>query len=305
MTETVSVRAPGNGTRSGTGSGLGTDSGKCRPAGRPAPPEERRGPAGSGPAEAFDRLHRRHAAPLFRQVYLLTGDRRSAGRAVGRAFRLAWERWPEVAVDPDPAGWVRAAAHEYALAPWQRFLPRPRPRRATTPAPANGGDGNGGGSGGTRAPKLPLEALLRLPPVYRRTLLLHDGLGIDLPETAAECEASTAAAAGRLMHAREGLAEYVPELSRVAPDRRRRMIRDLLEEAAAAGPEPETASARAVRGASEGRVRLRTGAAVGMTALLTTAVGLTAVAGPRGQVPERPPAVSVHAPDRDGPADGR
>lgn len=34
-----------------------------------------------------------------------------------RAFQLAWHRWPEVAVDRDPAGWVRATAYEYALSP--------------------------------------------------------------------------------------------------------------------------------------------------------------------------------------------
>lgn len=318
MTETASVRAPGSGTRTGSGGGTGARAdgkagadgagGRGAPAAEPLPPpsgpphgpeaadpvadpvaDPAADPETDGPAAAFDLLYTRHADPLFRQAYLLTGDRDLAERAVAHAFRRAWERWPEVAVDPDPAGWVRAAAHDYALAPWHRLLPRLRtpPRR------------------GTSGPDLLLEALLRLPPVYRRTLLLHDGLGLDLPETAAECEASTAAAAGRLMHAREGLAEYVPGLTRVAPERRRKMVRGLLEGTAAAGPAPRTVPARAVRGMSEGRVRLRTGAAVGLTALLAVAVGLTAAAGPQGYTaPGRAPAVSVHSPDGGGTADG-
>ncbi len=58
-----------------------------------------------------------------------------------------------------------------------------------------------------------LSVLLSLPPAYRRTLLLYDGVGLGLPETAAETEASTPAAAGRLLHAREVVAARVPELA--------------------------------------------------------------------------------------------
>lgn len=59
-----------------------------------------------------------YAAPaLTRQAYLLTGRRRLSHEAVEQAFQQAWARWPEVAVDPDPVGWVRAAVYEYALSP--------------------------------------------------------------------------------------------------------------------------------------------------------------------------------------------
>ncbi|MEU0142854.1 helix-turn-helix domain-containing protein, partial [Streptomyces albidoflavus] len=94
-----------------------------RPA-RPEPPRpssRRPGPTGASPREAFDALYASCAGVLVRQAYLLTGRHTVAVESVERAFQLAWARWPEVAVDRDPAGWVRAAAHEYALSPWHRM----------------------------------------------------------------------------------------------------------------------------------------------------------------------------------------
>ncbi len=159
-----------------------------------------RGPAPA--AAAFDALHIRHAAALARQAYLLTGRPALARRAVERGFRLAWQRWPAVAVDPDPAGWVRAAVYEYALTPWHRLVPWLRtsrkPQRLPGAVPA--------------ADRALLAAVLDLPGVYRRTLLLHDGVGLGLDETAAETEASAAAAAGRLTQARRWVAARLPEL---------------------------------------------------------------------------------------------
>ena len=114
-------------------------------------PRCRRSPAGSGraardpaparpapltPAQAFDALYAFCAPALVRQTYLLTGRRELARESVERAFQLAWQRWPEVAVDRDPAGWVRAAAYEYAMSPWHRFRPR---YRHPEPPPARRG----------------------------------------------------------------------------------------------------------------------------------------------------------------------
>ena len=164
---------------------------------RPADPDAGR-PAPLTPAQAFDALYAFCAPALVRQAYLLTGRRELARESVERAFQLAWQRWPEVAVDRDPAGWVRATAYEYALSPWHRFRPR---HRHPEPPPADAAD------------RALLDVLLKLPPPHRRTLLLYDGVGLDLPETAAETEASTPAAAGRLLHAREAVAARLPELA--------------------------------------------------------------------------------------------
>ncbi|CAG7600646.1 DNA-directed RNA polymerase specialized sigma subunit, sigma24 family [Actinacidiphila bryophytorum] len=147
------------------------------------------------PEGAFDALYLHSAGALRRQVAVLTGDRELAARAVRRAFDLAWQRWPEVARDSDPAGWLRAAAHTYAMTPWQRLLRRHRKNR-----------GKDAADRGALA-----QALVRLHPERRRALLLHDGLGLSLAVTAAEVESSTTAAASRIIGARRQLASAAPD----------------------------------------------------------------------------------------------
>jgi DNA-directed RNA polymerase specialized sigma24 family protein len=202
----------------------------------------------SAPASAFDSLHSHCAGALVRQVELLTGSPRLARRAVRHAFGLAWQHWPAVAVDADPVGWIRAAAYDHALAPWRRWLPGRRPRRRATRGPATA----------------LRTALLRLPPASRRTVLLYDGLGLDLPETAAETAASTPATAARIMRARAALGEDagagLAELLR-SPD-----------EARTAGQPPAS-----LRRRSERRVRRQTLGALALTAAVAAAVGTAAL----------------------------
>lgn len=234
----------------------------------PQPPE----PApGRTPAEAFDALYT-HAAPLLvRQTYLLTGRRTLARESVERAFQLAWQRWPEVAVDPDPAGWVRAAAYEYAMSPWHRM--RPAHRHPDAP-PADAED------------RKLLDVLLSLPPAYRRTLLLYDGVGLDLPETAAETEASTPAAAGRILHAREAVAEHFPELA--VPEQLHRRLTEL------AGAEKlDAPRSTLVRSGGEKRTRFWTRAAIAVTVLIIGATALTVRVAPTHYEPVPAPGAPV------------
>ncbi|MDT0443664.1 SigE family RNA polymerase sigma factor [Streptomyces johnsoniae] len=214
----------------------------------------------AGPAAAFDRLYTRQAASLTRQAFLLCGHRRLAERAVVYAFHRAWERWPEVAVDPDPAGWVRAAAHDYALSPWHQLVPGRRGGEPRAVPPEDRGL---------------LEALLSLPRCYRRSLVLHDGVGLRLPETAAETEATTRAAALRILHARTCLAARLPGLAETAPRDRGALLTGLLRDFAAGHP-AKTCSPAALRASGERRTRRWTWAAY---ALVATAVStITAVA---------------------------
>ncbi|MFD0169041.1 hypothetical protein ACFVJH_33585 [Streptomyces decoyicus] len=237
-------------------------------------------------ASAFDDLHARHAAALTQQTYLLTGRPRLARRAVEQGFRLAWQRWPQVAVDPDPAGWVRAAAYEYALTPWHRLCPGLRPARKPKHVRESG-----------PSDRALLEALLSLPAPYRRTLLLHDGLGMGLYETAAEIEASTPAAAGRLTHARERVAERLPELGLGGqePVRQGEILRARLTGLAAA-QQVTPAAAQCVRSGSE-RSDLRvTLAAVGLTGLFALATLVMMIVTPDHYTPspDRPLATAPH-----------
>jgi len=205
------------------------------------------------PAQAFDALYAFCAPALVRQAYLLTGRRELARESMEWAFQLAWQRWPEVAVDRDPAGWVRATAYEYALSPWHRLRPR---HRHPEPPPAGATD------------RALMDVFLGLPPVYRRTLLLYDGVGLDLPETAAETEASTPATANRLLHARETVARRLPALSDPADLHRRLTTLAASERLRAAKPPT-------VRTTSERRARHLTRAAIAFTALIISATALT------------------------------
>ncbi|WP_447197990.1 RNA polymerase sigma factor [Streptomyces hebeiensis] len=244
------------------------------------------------PGRAFDALYARNAPALLHQAYLLTGLRGLSQESVEHAFRLAWERWPEVATDRDPAGWVRAAAHEYALSPWHRMRRlreeddvadrkpdragrKARKRREEQPVEPARDEGP--------ADRALREALLDLPPAYRRAVLLYDGLGLDLPETAAETEASTAATASRLTHARAALAERLPELADPALLHAR--LGALTRAAApAAIPQP-----RKVRTACEQRARRLTRSAVAFTVLIIGATSFTLATAPRQYIPPLSP----------------
>ncbi|MGW9305701.1 helix-turn-helix domain-containing protein [Streptomyces cyaneofuscatus] len=257
------------------------------PASPPPPPEPEPGTPRLSPDEAFDALYA-HAAPgLVRQTYLLTGRRSLARESVERAFQLAWHRWPEVAVDRDPVGWVRAAAYEYAMSPWHRLRRVHRHPDAPPTEPAR---------------RALFEALLELPPAYRRTLLLYDGVGLDLPETAAETEASTPAAAGRLEVARAAVAERVPELSAASPAEQSELLHDRLGGLARAEHVPSPPPARAVRTGSENKARLWTRAAIAFAALLIGATALTLHTAPTHyEQPLSPPERVGGVPPRGGP----
>lgn len=248
-------------------------------------------------AAAFDMLYLRTARPLTRQMYILTGERALARRSVELGFQRAWRQWSDVAVDPQPEGWIRAAACEYALAPWLRLIPGLRPGNggsggavdgsasigdrpadrcderhtrppggrsgdtapatATSPSDTSAGSGSrrtagaegaeGGephtprGKGKGRRPRRKIggrsraergapspsradrsreliPALRRLTGPQRQAVVLYDLVGLDLPDTAAEAQASTPATAARLIRAHHALARSVPELSAMAPE---------------------------------------------------------------------------------------
>ncbi|MFG1669798.1 helix-turn-helix domain-containing protein [Streptomyces sp. Y7] len=231
------------------------------------PPHERR----LTPAQAFDALYAFCAPALVRQTFLLTGRRELARESVERAFQHAWQRWPEVARDRDPAGWVRATAYDFALSPWHRFRPR---YRHPEPPPSDAFD------------RALLDVLLRLPPTQRRTLVLYDGVGLDLPETAAETEASTPAAANRLLDARTAVAARLPDLSDPGTLHRRLAELASTERLRAAKPVE-------VRDGSERRARFWTRAAIAFTVALIGTTALTLRTAPTQYEPPVPPGTTV------------
>ncbi|MEU1333049.1 helix-turn-helix domain-containing protein [Streptomyces sp. NPDC005865] len=236
-------------------------------------------PADLTPAQAFDALCAGCAPGLVRQAYALTGRRDLAQESVERAFQLAWQRWPEVAVDRDPAGWVRAAAYEYAMSPWHRL----RPGRRSDAPPA------------TPADRAFLKVLMDLPPVQRRALLLYDGVGLDLPETAAETEASTPATAHRLMNARETVGERLPDLA--DPETLHRRLDEI-----GRGERLRLPKAERIRTGGEHRTRFWTRTAIAFTTLIVGATGLTLQHAPtRYEAPLAPGRAISGVPPRMGP----
>ncbi|MGW6738793.1 helix-turn-helix domain-containing protein [Streptomyces sp. NPDC055013] len=236
-----------------------------------APPPEARAERPLSPAQAFDALYAFCAPALVRQTYLLTGRRELARESVERAFELAWQRWPEVACDPDPAGWVRATAYDFALSPWHRFRPR---YRHPEPPPSNASD------------RALLNVLLELTPPQRRTLLLYDGVGLDLPETAAETEATTPATANRLLNARAAVAARIPDLS--DPTELHYRLEDL-----ASTERLRAAKPAVVRDGSERRARFWTRAAIAFTVALIGTTALTLRTAPTRYEPPVPPGETV------------
>lgn len=229
------------------------------------------------PAQVYDALYTYAAPALVRQAYLLTGRRSLALEAVEKAFLQAWARWPEVATDPDPVGWVRAASYEYALSPWHRFR---RAFRHPDKAPAEAAD------------RITMDALLALPTAYRRAVLLYDGVGLDLPDTAAEIEASTPTAGLRLLNAHAALVARIPELAGLPPAQRSARLRERMGSVRpAVSLEPRPAAD--VRTSCERRSRALSRAALGLTAVIAVATAYTATTAPTQYVPPLAPGSSV------------
>ncbi|MET9695758.1 helix-turn-helix domain-containing protein [Streptomyces sp. NPDC006529] len=240
----------------------------------PGPPPA---PVPLGPVEAFDALYAYAAPALVRQTYLLTGRRGLARISVERAFHQAWRCWPEVATDPDPVGWVRAAAYEYALSPWHRLS---RAHKHPDKPPAEPAD------------RILMDAMLALPPAHRRTVLLYDGIGLDLPDTAAETEATTPTAGKRLVNAHAELANRLPELVDVPPEKQSALLRERLGSLTpAVSLEPRPAAD--VRRTCEHRNRFWTRAVVGLTAAITAATAYTVVTAPTKYEPLPAPGAVV------------
>ncbi|MBH5336496.1 hypothetical protein IHE55_17635 [Streptomyces pactum] len=113
-------------------------------------------------------------------------------------------------------------------------------------------------------------------------------MGLGLPETAAETEATTSATVNRLRHAHAALVERLPELRAARPAEQRRILHRRLAEAAAAQP-LDTRPARTVRLDGERATRRRTRAAIGLPVSFAVAVGLAMAVSPDRGAPAPEP----------------
>ncbi|GAB2693358.1 hypothetical protein [Kitasatospora kifunensis] len=168
----------------------------------PAPPPDR---------SSYQELYGRAFDELLQQTYLLTGGRRRlAEHAVRRAFSAAWNRWDEVATDPDPARWLRTRAFTHALTPWHPSHPR-QPHHPRLPAQSTTVKSSEVDASSKTDAEL-LAALRGLTRARRQVLVLHDALGLAPAAIALEVEASAAAVIRRLQAAHLELARALPTL---------------------------------------------------------------------------------------------
>jgi len=124
---------------------------------------------------AFDAFYSASWGRLFGQAYLLSGDRETAQDLTQEALMRTWRHWDRVAAYEDPEGWSRRVLHNLCIETWRKGRIRAS-YRAELPS----------------TPDFPVhhhelaQAMRALPPDQARALLLHDGLGMTVPETAAE-----------------------------------------------------------------------------------------------------------------------
>ncbi|CAM5391925.1 hypothetical protein SNARM312S_05795 [Streptomyces narbonensis] len=175
---------------------------------------------------------------------------------------------------------MRAASYEYALSPWHRFR-RAHKHPDSPPAEANR--------------RALLGALLELPPPYRRTVLLYDGLGLDLPETAAETEAIPPPPPTGCCTPGRSSGSGSPS----SPSRRPCTGASRLVAGDSGGGPP---GGPHIRAGSEKRSRTWTRAVLGVTAVLIGVTGFTAATAPTRYVPVNAPGETVNGvPVRGGP----
>lgn len=148
--------------------------------------------------EEFDALFRAQCRRLVGQAYVFTGDVALAQDLAHEALTRAWERWAEVRLYDDPAGWVRRVLHNLAISEWRRD--RVRRNDGIVPEPLAGPD--------VEALVL-ADALRTLPEPQRRAIVLHDAAGVTVPEISRELNVPEGTIRSWLTRGRAALAAHL------------------------------------------------------------------------------------------------
>ena len=131
---------------------------------------------------AFDTFFARVWSRLQGQAYVLTGSREQAQDLTQEALLRAWTHWDRIGSFDNPEAWTRRVLHNLCIASWRRSR-----IRARADGPSVDGAGAVGAPDTSPDDHVALaQALRRLPPAQARALLLHDGLGHTVAETATE-----------------------------------------------------------------------------------------------------------------------
>lgn len=153
---------------------------------------------------SFDDFYLGTRGATLRQLTAMTTDPELAADVVQEAYARAWQRWGRVSQLAEPRAWVRTVAWRLAVSQHRRasvarrFLPvlGRRDDRAT----------------GADDSRLDVEdALRRLPAEHRRTLVLHDLVGLTIHEVALETGVPDGTVKSRLSRARANLLAQLGE----------------------------------------------------------------------------------------------
>ncbi len=145
----------------------------------PAPDgEKERRMRDPGAEEAYDAFFTASWARLQGQAYVLTGNRELAQDLTQEALLRAWTHWNRIAGYDNPERWTRRVLHNLCIQSWRKSQVRRfgnPPEIPTTPEMAEDH-------------VLLAKAMRLLPGEQARALLLHDGLGLTVAETAHELD---------------------------------------------------------------------------------------------------------------------
>jgi len=131
-------------------------------------------------AHEFDDFYRRSSGRAMGQAYAMTGNKASAEDLVQEAFGRAWRRWVGVRRLENREAWVRRVMLNQAISDWRKAS-RPVVAEPST-EPRDEPDLDAIWLAG---------ALRALPRNQCRAIVLHDAVGLTVPEVARELHVPT------------------------------------------------------------------------------------------------------------------
>jgi RNA polymerase sigma-70 factor (ECF subfamily) len=153
----------------------------------------------------FAAFYQRSWGRLFGQAYVLTGDRELAQDLTQEALLKTWKQWTKVAAYESPEGWTRRVLHNLCIDSWRKTS-QPGAHLTMEHSPVTS--------------EIPAhhqqlaQAMRGLPGEQARALLLHDGLGLTVPEVAREIGAAEGTVKSWLSRSRKVVAARLDALDR-------------------------------------------------------------------------------------------
>ncbi|MGH9169739.1 MAG: RNA polymerase sigma factor [Acidimicrobiales bacterium] len=149
----------------------------------------------------FQRFFASSSRSLVGQAYALTGDIQEAQDLAQEALLRAWTNWAQIKSYESPEAWTRQVLHHLAIGRWRRLRLRNRHEASAASTPQVSTD--------LDAHMDVLNAVGRLPLKQRRTLVLHDYVGLTVDEIASELGVPAGTARSWLHRARRAVASQL------------------------------------------------------------------------------------------------